>query len=67
METNTDTDCLEMLIDAGYRMMRPIDKIETLEKNLGKDKEVVVKSTILKISTNEVKLFGITVWRRKKK
>lgn len=43
------------------------DKLEELEKELGKNKEKVIKGVILKVSTDEVKLFGITIWRFKKK
>ena len=48
-------------------MMRPIDKIETLEKNLGKDKEVVVKALMFKIDSEGLYIFGKKIWRRIKK
>ena len=47
--------------------MRPIDKIETLEKNLGKDKEVVVKALVFKIDSEGISIFGKKIWRFKRK
>ncbi len=44
------------------------DKLEKLEKNLGKNKEVVVKALILKVDSEGLYIFGkkILQWRSKK-
>lgn len=44
------------------------DKLEQLEKNLGKNKEVVIKSLIFKVDSEGISIFGkkIWTWRSKK-
>jgi hypothetical protein len=40
---------------------------EEVFKNIRKEKEVRLAGYFLKISVDEVKIFGITVWKRRKK